>query len=112
MLHTPAAPANATRETILERTRALAPRFAERAHAAEESRRIPPESVDEMLEAGFARILLPKRIGGYGLGFDTLRIFARTKLLNKKARQCRAFCRSWATGRQATSGLSAGCSLT
>jgi 3-hydroxy-9,10-secoandrosta-1,3,5(10)-triene-9,17-dione monooxygenase len=24
-----------------------------------------------MLEAGFARILLPQRIGGYGLGFDT-----------------------------------------
>ena len=64
MPHAPAPPATATRETILQRTRALAPRFAERAHAAEEARRIPPESVNEMLEAGFARILLPRRIGG------------------------------------------------
>jgi 3-hydroxy-9,10-secoandrosta-1,3,5(10)-triene-9,17-dione monooxygenase len=71
VLQMPAPPANATRETILERTRALAPRFAERAQAAEESRRIPLTSVNEMLEAGFARILLPRRIGGYGLGFDT-----------------------------------------
>jgi len=71
MPHAPAPPANSTKETILERTRALAPRFAERAQAAEEARRIPAESVNDMLEAGFARILLPRRIGGYGLGFDT-----------------------------------------
>ena len=56
---------------MLERARALAPRFAERAAAAEEARRIPPESVKEMLDAGLARILLPQRAGGYGLGFDT-----------------------------------------
>lgn len=67
----PAPAANATKETVLARTRALAPLFAERAQAAEETRRIPPQSVNEMLEAGFARILLPQRIGGYGLGFDT-----------------------------------------
>jgi len=71
MPHAPAPPENSTKETILERTRALAPRFAERAPAAEEARRIPAESVNDMLEAGFARILLPRRIGGYGLGFDT-----------------------------------------
>ena len=62
---------NATAQDIVERARALAPRFAERALAAEEARRIPPESVKDMLDAGFARILLPREIGGYGLGFDT-----------------------------------------
>jgi 3-hydroxy-9,10-secoandrosta-1,3,5(10)-triene-9,17-dione monooxygenase len=49
----------------------MASRFAERAEAAEEARRIPVESVKEMLDAGLARVLLPKQIGGYGLGFDT-----------------------------------------
>ncbi len=67
MLDTPAA----TKEKILERARALAPNFATRAAAAEEARQIPSESVKDMLDAGFARILLPVRLGGYGLGFDT-----------------------------------------
>ena len=46
-------------------------KFAERATAAEEARRIPAESVEDMLGAGIGRILLPPRVGGYGLGFDT-----------------------------------------
>src|SRR3984957_7677530 len=70
MPHSPA-PASATKQEMIDRARALAPKFAQRAEAAEEARRIPQESVQEMLDAGFARILLPKRIGGYGLGFDT-----------------------------------------
>ena len=60
-----------TREEMLDRALALAPRFAERAVAAEEARRIPPESVKDMLDAGLARILLSPRVGGYGLGLDT-----------------------------------------
>jgi 3-hydroxy-9,10-secoandrosta-1,3,5(10)-triene-9,17-dione monooxygenase len=70
----PPSPSPALRVTgqeMIDRARALAPRFAERAVAAEEARRIPPQSVQDMLDAGFARILLPQRIGGYGLGFDT-----------------------------------------
>jgi alkylation response protein AidB-like acyl-CoA dehydrogenase len=35
------------------------------------ARRMPAESVNDMLGAGLARILLPPRCGGYGLGFDT-----------------------------------------
>jgi 3-hydroxy-9,10-secoandrosta-1,3,5(10)-triene-9,17-dione monooxygenase len=66
----PAAAQNVTGQQVVEEVRALAPRFAERAEAAEEARRIPPESVKEMLDAGLARILLPREIGGYGLGFD------------------------------------------
>lgn len=60
-----------THEAILAQARAMAPRFAARAAAAEEARRLPPESAEEMLDAGFARILLPRDIGGFGLGFDT-----------------------------------------
>src|ERR1700719_1052347 len=62
---------SATKEEIMDRVRAMAQRFAERTAAAEEARRIPEESVKDMLDAGFARILVPKSIGGYGLGFDT-----------------------------------------
>lgn len=60
----------ATRQDLLTRLPELARRFAERAAAAEEARRISPESAQDMLEAGFARILIPERIGGYGLGFE------------------------------------------
>jgi 3-hydroxy-9,10-secoandrosta-1,3,5(10)-triene-9,17-dione monooxygenase len=61
----------ATRQEVLSRARALVPQFVARAEAAEEARRISPQSAKDMLDAGLARILLPQRIGGYGLGFDT-----------------------------------------
>jgi 3-hydroxy-9,10-secoandrosta-1,3,5(10)-triene-9,17-dione monooxygenase len=70
MSHAPSPAPSVTKEEVVDRARALAPRFAARAEAAEEARRMPPESVKEMLDAGFARILLPPRVGGYGLGFD------------------------------------------
>jgi 3-hydroxy-9,10-secoandrosta-1,3,5(10)-triene-9,17-dione monooxygenase len=56
---------------MLERARALAKKFAARAEAAEEARRMPAESANDMLAAGLTRVLLPAQIGGYGLGFDT-----------------------------------------
>jgi 3-hydroxy-9,10-secoandrosta-1,3,5(10)-triene-9,17-dione monooxygenase len=67
----PFPPQSATKQDILERTRAMAQRVGERAAAAEQARRIPQESIEEMLDSGFARILIPKEAGGYGLGFDT-----------------------------------------
>jgi alkylation response protein AidB-like acyl-CoA dehydrogenase len=60
-----------SKQEILQRARTLAPLFAERAAAAEEARRISPQSAQDMLDAGLSRILLPEQIGGYGLGFDT-----------------------------------------
>jgi len=63
--------ANATKEELIGRAKALAKVFAKRAEAAEEARRMPSQSVKDMLDAGLGRILLPKRIGGYGLGLDT-----------------------------------------
>ena len=71
MPQSPALAQGASRQDIIERARAMAPKFAERAEAAEEARRIPAESVEAMLGSGLARILLPSRIGGYELGFDT-----------------------------------------
>jgi 3-hydroxy-9,10-secoandrosta-1,3,5(10)-triene-9,17-dione monooxygenase len=72
---------NVTAQEMIERARALAPRFAKRAEAAEEARRLPEDSAKDMLEAGFARILLPREIGGYGLGFDTW--YEVTRVLSK-----------------------------
>jgi 3-hydroxy-9,10-secoandrosta-1,3,5(10)-triene-9,17-dione monooxygenase len=60
-----------TREEMVDRVRALAPGFRERAAAAEKDRRLPQESFDEMLAAEAARILLPRRFGGYELGMQT-----------------------------------------
>jgi 3-hydroxy-9,10-secoandrosta-1,3,5(10)-triene-9,17-dione monooxygenase len=60
-----------TKQQILDRVRPLLPNFAKRAEAAEQARRLPVESVRELLDAGIARILMPPRFGGYGLGFDT-----------------------------------------
>lgn len=60
-----------SREEMIDRAKALAPGFAKRAAMAEDMRRMPPESVKEMLDAGLCRILMPPRFGGYGLDFDT-----------------------------------------
>jgi 3-hydroxy-9,10-secoandrosta-1,3,5(10)-triene-9,17-dione monooxygenase len=60
-----------TKQQILDCVRPLIPNFAKRAAAAEQARHLPVESVRELLNAGIARILMPPRFGGYGLGFDT-----------------------------------------
>ncbi|MGH7032797.1 MAG: acyl-CoA dehydrogenase family protein [Stellaceae bacterium] len=65
------APENASKEQVLDRVRALIPHFRERAAATEAARQLPAQSVEELLAAGLARILMPPRFGGYGLGFDT-----------------------------------------
>ena len=59
-----------TRQQLMDRVRAMIPAFAERAAAAEEARRLPADSVRDMLDAGLARILMPPRFGGYGLDFE------------------------------------------
>lgn len=54
-----------SREELLARARALIPRLRARAAAAEAARRIPDETIADMQEAGFFRILQPKRWGGF-----------------------------------------------
>ena len=70
----PASPASGlstVKHELIGRVRAIAPRITARAAAAEEARRIPAESVRDMLDVGFARILLPPRFGGDALDFET-----------------------------------------
>src|SRR5215469_13485503 len=50
---------------LVERVAALAPRLKERAVRAERDRNIPRESVEEYIDAGLIRTIMPKRFGGY-----------------------------------------------
>jgi 3-hydroxy-9,10-secoandrosta-1,3,5(10)-triene-9,17-dione monooxygenase len=58
-------------EAVLARVRALIPTIRAGAAAAEEARTLPQETVDALLAAGLARILVPASCGGYGLSLDT-----------------------------------------
>ena len=60
-----------SKQDMIERAMALAPAFRQRAAAAEQDRRISADSAAELLEAGFARMLVPRRLGGSELGIDT-----------------------------------------
>lgn len=52
---------------VIARAKALAPRLAERAFAADRDGRVSDETIAEMAEAGLFRVLQPKRWGGYEL---------------------------------------------
>src|SRR5438876_9092681 len=52
-------------EELVARARALAPKLRERAVKAERDRNIPRESVEEYIDAGLIRTIMPKRWGGY-----------------------------------------------
>ena len=54
-----------THDELLERARALRPLLAERAERASELRRVPEETIAAFHEAGFFRMLQPKRFGGF-----------------------------------------------
>lgn len=66
--------------TLIERARAMIPALKQRARQATTERRVPAESIAEMREAGFFRILQPKRWGGYEMHpnvfFDVQRLLA------------------------------------
>src|SRR4051812_44674244 len=51
-------------DELLERARALLPSLRERAREAGELRRIPDQTIAEFRDAGFFRMLQPKRWGG------------------------------------------------
>ena len=52
-------------ETLVGRARAMLPSLRSRSEAATRERRIPAETIREMQDAGFFRVLQPKRWGGY-----------------------------------------------
>jgi 3-hydroxy-9,10-secoandrosta-1,3,5(10)-triene-9,17-dione monooxygenase len=61
---------NVSKAEMIERARALAPVFRERAASADAARRISEGSARELLAAGVARMLVPQRLGGSELGLD------------------------------------------
>ena len=60
------------RETLLQRAEALIPALRERAAAAEELRRIPDESIADLVESGLIRATLPARLGGCEVDYRTM----------------------------------------
>ena len=60
-----------TREMLVARARALVPLLRERADADEQRRCIDPDTIRQMKEAGFFRVLQARRWGGYELGQQT-----------------------------------------
>ncbi len=58
-------------ETVIARSRELIPVLRERAQGADLERDLPAESIRDFLDAGFYRILQPRRFGGYELGLRT-----------------------------------------
>lgn len=61
-INTPVLP---TPEQLVQRARDMVPRLKERVAKAEADRKVPDETVREMKEAGFFRVLQPKLYGGY-----------------------------------------------
>lgn len=65
---------------LVERARAMIPTLRARARQTVADRRIPDETIAEMKQAGFFRILQPRRWGGYEMNpnvfFDVLRLVA------------------------------------
>lgn len=55
-------------QELVERTRALIPLMRERAAADEKNRKVDPDTVRRMNEAGLFRVLQPRKYGGYELG--------------------------------------------
>lgn len=60
-----------TDEEMLARARELAPVFRERAPRADEARRLPDETLSDLVDSGLFRILQPRRYGGYELDLAT-----------------------------------------
>ena len=60
------------RAEALAKARALAPKIRQRAAQTEADRRVPKETIDELLDSGLCGIVTPKVFGGSELGFASL----------------------------------------
>jgi alkylation response protein AidB-like acyl-CoA dehydrogenase len=59
-------------QNLLERARCLAPVFKERAIEAEKERHVPLQTVQDLIESGILKIIVPQQFGGYQLDWETL----------------------------------------
>ena len=57
-------PVLASHDEAIEVARSLGPRLQERVPEAEDLRRLPDESVADLLESGLICVMKPKRFGG------------------------------------------------
>lgn len=62
----------ASRKAAIERAKELSPGIRARAARTEEDRRIPDETIGELLDSGLFNIVTPKMFGGSELGFGAL----------------------------------------
>ena len=62
-------PSSPSIDDVIARARELAPAIAQRAAKAEADRRVPKESVEELVASGLTRLYTPRRWGGYADGF-------------------------------------------
>ncbi|GAA0791883.1 acyl-CoA dehydrogenase family protein [Marinobacterium sediminicola] len=72
-----------TEEEIVQRARDLIPTLRERADACEKARMVSRETIKDFQEAGFFKILQPKRWGGYEMNPNVL-----NRVLIELARGC------------------------
>lgn len=59
-------------DALRNRVREIIPSIAERAETTEANARVPQETVDALVTAGFFRIVQPREFGGYEQDFDIL----------------------------------------
>ena len=59
-------------EELVARSKALAPKLRARSERCETLRRVPEETIADFLDAGFHKMMQPKRFGGYEYGWDVL----------------------------------------
>lgn len=65
-------PVLASEEAAVTAARNLADRIRDRAAQTDKDRRVPAETIEELMEAGLFGVVLPKVFGGAELGFATL----------------------------------------
>ena len=61
----------ATPEDMVQKARDMVPKLRARANEFEALRRVPDETVRDFLDAGFFRIVQPRRFGGYEYDLPT-----------------------------------------
>lgn len=85
-------PGSMTYEEAVARAKDFAPVIRERADRAERERQQPQETIDEITDSGLARLLTPKRWGGYELGLGA---FVDTVIEIAKADASAGWCYSF-----------------
>ena len=61
-----------TREALLAAAEGLVPKLRDRATEAEELRRLPDETVQDLIDTGLIRATLPSRLGGSEIDYRTI----------------------------------------